>query len=145
MNAPVELRQLAAHENAAPPFGFEEFERRRDARVRQRRTTGWSVAASVGVLGLVAVLALLTQAPQPSAQLTAAAVAARNAQPALVDLGQFEVTSELEDHIAMLDAEISAARVGAAPDERLHEMESARAELNESLQRVSYAHSLLNL
>ena len=145
MNAPVELRQLAAHENAAPPFGFEEFERRRVARVRQRRTTGWSVTASVGVLGLVAVLALLTQAPQPSAQLTAAAVAARNAQPALVDLGQFEVTSELEDHIAMLDAEISAARVGAAPDERLREMESARAELNESLQRVSYAHSLLNL
>lgn len=145
MNAPVELRQLAAQDDCEPPFGFAEFERRREIRARRRRTTGWSVAASVSVLGLVGALALLTQAPPPAAQLTAAAIAARAEQPALVDLGRFAATSELEDHIALLDAEISAARVGAAPDERLHEMESARAELNESLQRVSYAHSLLSL
>jgi hypothetical protein len=144
MNAPVELRQLAAHDPAAPPFGFDEFDRRRARALRQRRAAGWSVAGSVSVLGLVGVLAVLTQAP-PAAELTAAALEARDAQPALVDLGQFAVTSELEDHIALLDAEISAARVGAAPQERLHEMESARAELNDSLQRVSYAHSLLSL
>jgi hypothetical protein len=144
MNAPLELRQLAAHDPVAPPFGFEEFERRRARTRRQRRAAGWGVAGSVSVLGLVGVLAWLTQAP-PVAELTAAAVEARDAQPALVDLGQFAVTSELEDHIALLDAEISAARVGAAPQERLHEMESARAELNDSLQRVSYAHSLLSL
>jgi hypothetical protein len=66
-------------------------------------------------------------------------------QPALVDLGQFEITSALEDHIALLDAQISAARVYAAPPERLRQMESTRAQLNESLQRVSYAQALLSL
>ena len=65
--------------------------------------------------------------------------------PALVNLDRFDVTTELEEHIAVLDAELSAARVGTAPAEDLRELESARKQLNQSLQRVSYAHSLLSL
>ncbi|MET0282113.1 MAG: hypothetical protein ABW278_13460 [Steroidobacteraceae bacterium] len=145
MNAPVDLRQLEVEPPAGAPYGFGEFERRRELGLRRRRATAWSVAGSVGVLGLVAVLALVTQAPQPAAQLTAAAVQARDAQPALLDLGQFDLTSELQDHIALLDAEISAARVGTTAPGQLRELESTRAELNDSLQRVSYAHSLLGL
>jgi Tfp pilus assembly protein PilN len=62
-----------------------------------------------------------------------------------VNLDQFDLTTELEDHIALLDAELSAARVQAAPAQQLRQMESTREQLTQSLQRVSYAHSLLNL
>ncbi len=78
--------------------------------------------------------------PQPEV----AASADAPYEPAVVDVGRFEVTSELEDHIALLDAQISAARIYATPPERLRQMESTRAQLNESLQRVSYAQTLLS-
>ncbi len=149
MTNPVDLRQLSS--DVAVPFDFEEFERRRTAARERQRATAWSIAASVVVLGMVGVLALVTQSPDPAALLTSAphatvATPAADApyEPALVDLRQFAMTSELEDHIALLDAQISAARVYAAPPERLRQMESARAQLNESLQRVSYAQTLLS-
>lgn len=147
MSAHQDLRQLLARDEPAP-FGFEEFERREAQRTQQRRVATLGVTGTLAGLGLVSLLAVLTQAPEPlGAQLPAAAVVepARHELPALVDLGQFEVTSEIEDHIALLDAQISAARVRAVPGERLREMEQARAQLNDSLQRVSYAHSLLSL
>ena len=145
MNKPVSLRDLSAADSVEPPYGFEEFAHRRAAAAQRRRTGVWSIAASVGVLGLVAVLALLTQAPEPGAQEPAATVANAPYQAALVDVGQFEVTSELEDHIALLDAQISAARAYEAPAERVQQMEDARAQLNDSLLRVSYAQTLLGL
>jgi hypothetical protein len=151
MTHSMDLRRLSETTPAAPPFGFEEFERRRATVQGRQRATVWSIAASVAVLGLVGVVALMTQ-PQLPAAMVSAAPAATHAlqpqgphQPALVDLGQFEVTSSLEDHIALLDAQISAARAYAAPPERLQQMESTRAQLNESLQRVSYAQALLSL
>lgn len=144
----VDLRQLAAPE-AGAPFGFEEFERRQAQRARNRRSTALGVAGSLAALGLVSLVAVVTQAPESArlADLPAAAVVepARHELPALVDLGRFEVTSEIEDQIALLDAQISAARVRTVPAERLREMESTREQLNDSLQRVSYAHSLLSL
>jgi hypothetical protein len=150
MNHSIDLRQLAVTD-AAPPFGFDQFERCRAAAGYRHRATVWSVAASVGVLGLVALLALVTQAPQPAALVvgtspvkTAAPPVDVPLQPAVVDLGQFDVTSELEDHIALLDAQISAARVYAAPPEQLRQLESTREQLNVSLQRVSYAQTLLS-
>jgi hypothetical protein len=151
MTHPMDLHRLSDAAPAAPPFGFEEFERRRATTQGRQRATVWSVAASVAVLGLVGVLALMTQPQLPAAmvftvpEVTAAPQPDGPRQPALVDLGQFEVTSALEDHIALLDAQISAARVYAAPPERLQQMESTRAQLNESLQRVSYAQALLSL
>jgi len=152
MNRDTDLRRLAAGDNAAPPFGFDEFLRRRAAIGQRRRAVTGSAAGSVLVLGAVALLALLTQHPEPSAiaaralPLPAASTAARHdaEQPALVDLGQFALTSDLEDHIAVLDAQISAARVHAASPERLRQLEHARAQLDDSLQRVSYAQTLLD-
>lgn len=149
MSQPIDLRLLPGAA-ATAPFDFEEFERRVAVTRQRRRATLWSSAASVGTLGVVVLLALMTQVPQPDALLSAtapqaeAAVADAPYEPAVVDLGRFEVTSELEDHIALLDAQISAARVYAIPPERLRQMESTRAQLNESLQRVSYAQSLLS-
>lgn len=146
----VDLRRLSDAKPAAPPFGFEEFERRRAIAQGRQRATVWSIAASVAVLGLVGLLALMTQPELPAAVVFTGPAAELPQpetpyQPALVDLAQFDITSALEDHIALLDAQISAAHVYAAPPERLRQMESTRAELTESLQRVSYAQALLSL
>lgn len=152
MNASVSLRQLAARDAASAPYGYDEFRLRQQYAARQRRLTRWSAAASLAVLGLIPVIAVMTQGPEPEAWLTAPAAASAAVRredgphmPALVDLSRFEVTSELEDHIALLDAELSAARVNAMPEEQLRRLEATREQLQESLQRVSYADSLLSL
>jgi hypothetical protein len=149
MTPTIDLRRLPAE--VAAPFGFEEFERRIAVADRRRRANIWSTAASAGTLGVVALLALMTQVQEPAAVVFTGPPAVEAAlpadvpyEPAVIDLGHFEVTSDLEDHIALLDAQISAARVYAAPPERLRQMESTRAQLNESLQRVSYAQALLS-
>ena len=150
MTHSMNLRDLATGKPVAPPFGFEEFARRRAAGEHRRRAGVWGIATSVSVLGLVALLALMTQAPLPATLVTSGSPVLPvdlpdvPYQPALVDLGQFTMTSDLQDHIALLDAQISAARVYAAPPERLRQLESTRAQLNDSLQRVSYAQTLLS-
>jgi len=150
MTNPIDLRQLHHRADAAPPFGFEQFEHRRATAEYRRRATAWSVTGAAGVLGVVGVLALMTQAPESAPRVEGGSLvntvpqADVPWQPALVDLGRFEATSDLEDHIALLDAQISAARVYAAPPEQLRQLESAREQLNASLQRVSYAQTLLS-
>jgi hypothetical protein len=148
MSIQENLRALAARDTPAAPFGFEAFERRRTMTVVRRRATIVSATGSVAALAFVSIMALITQAP-PRLQLAEAVpqvVSARDDElPALVNLDQFDVTTELEEHIAVLDAELSAARVEAAPAEQLRQLESTRTQLNQSLQRVSYAHSLLSL
>lgn len=145
MSASLDLQQLAARQEAAP-FGFEEFERRQVQRQRQRRATALGVAGTLAGLGLVSLLAVLTQSgPRGLAGPAAMLVEPGHELPALVDLGQFELTSQIEDQIALLDDQLSAARVLTAPPERLRELESTREQLTDSLQRVSYAHTLLSL
>jgi len=150
MTHQMDLRELARARNDAPPFAFDEFERRQAAARYRRRAGMWSAATSVAALGLVVLLAVMTQQPDPAALLVGAAPAgtlsagtAMPMQPAVVDLGQFVMTSDLEDHIALLDAQISAARAYAAPPEQLRQLEYTRNQLNDSLQRVSYAQTLL--
>jgi hypothetical protein len=151
MNMQDNLRALAATDVPVAPFGFDAFERRRAMAMVRRRATIVSAAGSVAALAFVSMMALVTQAPQPQPQLQAAVPQVGSAStpvgemPALVNLDQFDVTAELEEHIAVLDAELSAARVEAAPAEQLRQLESTRTQLNRSLQRVSYAHSLLSL
>ena len=147
------LRTLAALD-AAAPFDFERFEQRRARATAQRRAVLWGTALSVVLLAMVGVIALLTQpdvrrpllAATPHEVREPAASERRSPEPpALVDLGQFDVTSELEDRIALLDAELSVARVERVPTEQLRRIESTREQMNQSLQRVSYAHALLSL
>ena len=149
MNMQEDLRALAMHAPAAP-FDFEVFEQRRAAASLRRRTAVLGAAGTIAALGLVSLVALVTQSPQQlrladAAPARTTEAADSSAAPALIDLDQFDVTTELEDHIAVLDAELSVARVRAAPAEQLRRLEATRAQLNESLQRVSYAHSLLSL
>jgi hypothetical protein len=150
MSTPENLRTLADMDVTAAPFGFEQFEQRRALAALRRRTTLLGAAGSFATLGVVSMMALVTQAP-PQLQVSviqpavSAGTAGGKELPALVNLDQFDLTTELEDHIALLDAELSAARVQAAPAQRLRQMESTREQLTQSLQRVSYAHSLLEL
>lgn len=150
MKNPLELRALATPE-AGAPFGFGEFERRRAQARHRARAAGWSATAAIGVLAVVPVVAVLTQ-PGPAAIVTGPSADAVTPvaddflqPPALVDMERFALTSELEDHIALLDAEISAARLRPLPDAELRRLETTRARLNDSLQRVAYAHALLDL
>jgi hypothetical protein len=131
-----------------PPFDFAEFERRRAQSARRRRAGAWGATCTLALMVAVGLLAWAMEPPRPAALVAAGPVETRadgaDVQPALVNLAQFDVTSELEDHIALLDAQISAARVYAAPAEQLRALERTRAQLNDSLQRVSYAQNLLN-
>lgn len=135
----------------AAPYDFDEFDRRRGAAQYRRSVATWSASGAVAALAMVSVLALLSQAPEPAAIVGSppsvqVPLAPPGAEvPALVNLEQFELTSQIEDHIAVLDAEISAARVEAVPADQLRRLEATREELNLSLQRVSYAHTLLSL
>lgn len=150
MNESSRLRALD-RPAAGAPFDFAEFERRRAQARHRGRMAGWSATAAIGVVALVPVAAVLTR-PDPAAQVIGPGatevrpLADVFAQPpALVDLDRFAVTSELEDYIALLDAQISAARLQPKPAEELRRMESTRAQLSDSLQQVTYAHALLDL
>ena len=148
MNMQESLQALAQRDIPAAPFGFEAFEQRRAMAAARRRATLISTIGSVFALGVVSVMALVTQVPSRVAdavQQVSPSTAVEGEQPALVNLDQFDITTGLEEHIAVLDAELSAARVKAVPAAELRQLESARAQLNQSLQRVSYAHSLLSL
>jgi hypothetical protein len=151
------LRNLAAHQDVPAPWNFEMFEQRRARATARRRAALWGSALSVAMLAVVGLIALVTQpranpdprlaaTPAPKmAPATSANSMAPAEQPALVDMSQFDVTTELEDHIALLDAELSAARIERLPAEQVRRIESTREQMNESLQRVSYAHALLSL
>jgi hypothetical protein len=157
MSVQEELRLLATRQVQQAPWTYEQFEQRHARRVLRRRTAVWSAALSVAALALVSGVAVLTQpaddatrlafVPLPAAEARPHQIDDAQAQqlPALVNMGQFDITSTLEDHIALLDAELSAARVGQVPEAQLRPMESAREQLSASLQRVSYAHALLSL
>ena len=154
MSVPESLRALASQDLSAP-WGFDAFEQRRVRAASRRRAAVWGSALSVSMLTLVGVLALVTQprvdedpvmvAVESQDLMTLPLDGQRPDSPALVDMSRFELTSELEDRIALLDAELSAARVQRAPAEQLRRIEGSREQMNESLQRVSYAHALLSL
>jgi hypothetical protein len=136
------------------PYDFEGFQRRSVRAAAGRRSWAFSAVASVAALGLVVTLAVVTQRsgvndyaisnPEP-AMGTSVLAESDNAQPALVDLGQLALRSDLEDRIAWYDAQLSVGRVSSAPPEQLKQLESTRELLANSLQHVSYAHSLLSL
>jgi hypothetical protein len=135
------------------PYDFDEFERRSIRAAAGRRSWAFSAVASVAVLGLVVMLAVVTQRNEVTYAVSSPLPAMDgghraepdDAQPALVDLGQLALRNDLEDRIAWYDAQLSVGRVSSAPPEQLRQLESTRELLADSLQQVSYAHSLLSL
>ena len=138
--------------DASAPYGFEEFERR-DHRRRARRTVlQRGVAASFAVMGIALLRAVVNTPGGPPAPESAVAAAPSPAavtpefeEPALVDLSQLAQRSDLEDRIAWFDMQITEGRAYAAPADELASLAATRAQLERSLQQVSYAHMLMTL
>ena len=154
MNASQRLQTLAAREPAVAPYGYDDFELRGQRARGRRFATQRGLAASLAIVGVAVVLAITTRRPGTEVAVDSTALApppAQSAQdavreePALVDLGQFAMRSELEDRIAWVDMQLSVGRAYAAPADQLQELAATRDRLEQSLQRVSYAQSLMSL
>jgi len=162
------LRELP--DEATPPYGYHEFERR--ARERARAARGLAggqrlaTAAVIGV-GLLAVLVRLgAPAPQPLHVPAARAVlpvrapgpedetlppragaaerwlASLPSEPAVVHVGTRAAVMGIEDRIAQVDDLLSAARAARAEPERLAALQQERGRLVGTLVQVRYAETL---
>jgi hypothetical protein len=169
---PAELSGLlrALPGEAAPPYGYLEFERR--ARERGRRARGLAggerlAAACVLGVGLLAVLvrlgvpggaahpgaagapALVRAAPGPEdetlpphAGLAERWLASLPEEPAIVHVGTRAAVLGLEDRIAQIDDLLSTARDNGDAPARLATLSQERARLVGTLVQVRYAEAL---
>src|SRR5580704_2284636 len=169
---PAELACLlrALPGEAAPPYGYLEFERR--ARERGRRARGLAggerlAAACVLGVGLLAVLvrqgvpggtahpgaagapALVRAAPGPEdetlpphAGLAERWLASLPEEPAIVHVGTRAAVLGLEDRIAQIDDLLSTARDNGDAPARLATLSQERARLVGTLVQVRYAEAL---
>jgi hypothetical protein len=143
----LSLRQLAATEVALPPpYDFAEFRRR-----GQLRSGGLvrltAVAATLSAVLLGAALWRYVDvgpAELPAAvSVSTADPAVSDGSPALVRAGHWAARTEIEERIAVLDAMLSESRVRGGQAERLRALEQGRSTLVDALQRVAYAHQLV--
>jgi hypothetical protein len=140
--------QSLASRDTGPPYGFEEFEQRAGRRAARRRAQHRGLAATFAFCGVAILAAILTQQPRtsPSAQMPelvydtpyAAAL-----EPAVVDVGRFTVRDTLADRIALLDLQLTEGRAYSAPEEDMAKLAATRAQLEQSLRSVTYAHALM--
>jgi hypothetical protein len=153
------LRELP--DGVAPPYDYSEFSRRY-ARRRTHHTqlplrwmaaalavvvAGWVVQHRLGpMLGEVAATAAPPQAT-PSPVLLPAADAERwlNAQPrsAIVRVPTQMAVTEVEDQIAAMDDELTAAQLSQSRAQQVAILQRDRAQLVESLAQVRYAQNLM--
>ena len=137
------------------PYGFEEFERRDERRRTRRAALHRGVAASFAVMGVALLIAVASQpvsTPDVAVDVAAgqaaplaASVTPEFEEPALVDLSQLAQRSDLEDRIAWFDMQLTEGRANSAPASELATLAATRAQLEQSLQQVSYAHVLMTL
>jgi len=160
------LRELPGDELA--PYDFCEFQRRAAQRTRaaEERHDGRLLAAA-GAIAVMAIAVLLrfgAPAPRvaagsvavgentaPPATLTLAParpevlehwLASLPSDPALVRVGARAAVGGLEDRIAQLDDQLSAARLEPAQAERLDALQQERTRLMGALVQVRYAETL---
>ena len=141
MDLPLSLRQLAAADAALPaPYDYGEFCRRVRVRglLRVRLT---AVAATLSAVLLGA--ALWRHVDVVPAALPVPGPVASEGSPALVRAGHWAARTAIEERIAVLDAMLSESRVSGGPEERLRALEEGRSTLVDALQRVAYAHQLV--
>lgn len=141
------LRQLAATEAALPPpYDFAEFRRRGQLR-SGRLVRAIAVAATLSAVLLGT--ALWRYVDVGPAELPAAVAvsmtdpAESDGLPALVRAGHWAARTEIEERIAVLDAMLSEGRVSGGQADRLRDLEQGRSTLVDALQRVAYAHQLV--
>lgn len=164
------LRQLP--DEAAPPYGYQEFERRAVARVRGARSHAGArrlALAAVVVLGALVVLlrlgtpsavlsrgagdAAVSRVPGPDrddAPPSARALAAERwlaslpNEPAVVRVGTRAAVMGLEDRIAQVDDLLTAARGAGDEPGRVRALQEERTRLVGTLVQVRYAQTLAN-
>jgi hypothetical protein len=143
-------------EDAAAPFGYDEFLARvqaRQERCRFQRRVGTGAGGTLALLLVVAVgwraqqpTTALDVAPPFEAPATLSVAPARNDAPALVDADTYIAVMALEDRLAWFDDALSEARVSArrvaADTTRVRELEHERDQLAQSLRQVKYAAEL---
>ena len=154
-------------EEALPPYDFREFERRaaQHALAARERHGGrlLAVAAAIAVMTLAVLLRFGAPAPRVAAdtvkigeetpQAAPTLVPARPevlehwlaslpSDPALVRVGARAAVSELEDRIAQLDDQLSAARLEPAQAGRVDALQQERTRLMGALVQVRYAETL---
>jgi len=149
------LRELP--DAAAPPYDWQEFQRRCGARAHSGRGLGGgraAVAAGVLALGVLAVWIRLGGGPTRPAPPQAvphesakAAVMERwleslPSEPAVVRVGTYAAVTGLEDRIAQLDDLLSAERLDQAAPARLLALQQERTRLVGTLAQVRYAERL---
>jgi hypothetical protein len=159
---PVLERLRELQEDEAAPYDYSEFSRR-SARRRARHTqlplrwaaaalavvvAGWVVQHRLGpMLGEVASTAVAPQA-MPAPVLSAASDAERwlNAQPrsAIVWVPTQMAVTEVEDQIAAMDDELTAAQLSQPHAQQVAILQRDRAQLIESLAQVRYAQDLMS-
>ena len=160
------LRELP--DDAIPPYDFGEFQRRAAQRTlaAQERHGGrlLAVVAATAVMALAVLLRFGAPAPRGAAgsvtigEVTALPaaptlmparpevlehwLASLPSDPALVRVGARAAVSGLEDRIAQLDDQLSAARLEPAPAGRLDALQQERTRLMGALVQVRYAERL---
>ncbi len=141
------LRQLAAGDAVLPPpYDFAEFRRRGPLRgLGLLRLT--AVAATLGAVLLGTALWRYVDvgpAALPAVMpVTMTGPAVSDGSPALVRAGHWAARTEIEERIAVLDAMLSESRVSGGQADRLRALEQGRSTLVDALQRVAYAHQLV--
>ena len=160
------LRELP-EDASAPPYDFREFQRRAAQRAlaAQERHGGLLLAAAAAIAG--AALAVLLRFGAPAPHVAAGGVpigevappeaptltparpevlehwlASLPSDPALVRVGARAAVGGLEDRIAQLDDQLSAARLEPAPAGRLDALQQERTRLMAALVQVRYAETL---
>ena len=161
------LRELP-EDASAPPYDFREFQRRAAQRTlaAQERHGGLLLTAAAAIAGTALAVLLRFAAPAPHvaggdvtiaevapAQGASTLMAARPevlehwlaslpSDPALVRVGARAAVGGLEDRIAQLDDQLSAARLEPAPAGRLDALQQERTRLMAALVQVRYAETL---
>lgn len=164
------LRDLP--DEAAPPYGYHEFERRALARVHGARSHAGARRLALAAVVLLGGLVVLLRLGAPSAVLSpgvgraaaslapgpdrddappsARAVAAERwlaslpSEPAVVRVGTRAAVMGLEDHIAQVDDLLTAARGAGNETGRVRALQEERARLVGTLVQVRYAQTLAN-
>jgi len=170
---PLAQRLRALPEEAAPPYGYREFQLRARERLRSGRSIarGQRLAAAVAIAGGVIAITLRfdgaapVPAPQPLAlvhdralpgpepvestppartEVMESWLASLPSEPVVVRVGNRAAVTGLEDRIAQLDDLLSAARAERAEPAHFATLQHERTRLVGALAQVRYAETLAN-
>jgi hypothetical protein len=141
------LQVLASRETGLP-YGFDEFEQRAVRRASRRRAQRQGLAAAFAFCGVAVLTAIVILQLRPSASSQMPALVydtpyLTDPEPAVVDVGRLTVRDALADRIALLDLQLTEGRAYSAPEEDMAKLAATRAQLEQSLRSVTYAHALM--